>query len=160
MNAAFHQPPRNQWLRLWSALPAQRLRDAADALGARYRIDDLGLCQSGLGLLPLRDGAFGEAYFLGEIPLAQAHVRISDAAGNSVEGAAVVLDDRAAVARALAILDGVLAARLEGWTMAAELLAAGATLVAEVERGRRALLNATRVDFSLLGSGDEDDKDE
>lgn len=140
-------------------MPAGRLRALAGELSGRYRIDDLELPQSGLGLLPLNDSALGEAYFLGEIPLARAHVRISDAHGKSVEGAVILLDDRASLARALAILDGVLAARLPGHEAALELLVAGAEKMTEIEVKRKKLLAATRVDFSLLGTHDDEDDD-
>ncbi|MDX3904892.1 MAG: phosphonate C-P lyase system protein PhnG [Pigmentiphaga sp.] len=151
--------PRHQWLRLWSALPADRVKAAAGTLAARYRIDDLELPQSGLGLLPLADGALGQAYFLGEIPLARAHVRISDDQGHAAEGAAAVMDDRASLARALAVLDGIVAARLPGHEDARQLLAEGADEVARTEAERRKLLIATGVDFSILGtqSGEDDD---
>lgn len=154
-----HASPRSQWLRQWSALPPAKVKAAADTLAQRYRVEDLGLAQAGLGLLPLADSALGEPYFLGEIPLAQAHVRVCDGHGQSAEGAALLLDDRAGVARALAILDAVLAARLPGHELAEALLNEGAAVVRDNERQRRALLAATRVDFSLLGSAAEEEDD-
>jgi len=48
--------PRSQWLRLWTALPADQLRTVAAALSSRYEIDDLELPQSGLGLLVFGPG--------------------------------------------------------------------------------------------------------
>lgn len=146
--------PRGQWLRLWQALPAARLLAAAQALCSRYEIEDLELPQSGLGLLPLRDGVCGEAYFLGEIPLARAWVRIRDAAGGVHEGAAVLVDDRAGLARALAVLDGILAAALPGCETARALLVEGERKIRDLTRARGKLLAATRVDFSLLGSAE------
>jgi len=151
--------PRSQWLRLWTALPAEPLRSLAESLSSRYEIDDLELPQSGLGLLPLNDGALGDAYYLGEIPLARAHVRITDAQGKAVEGAAILMDDRASMARALAILDGALAAELPGSEAAYELLCAGAKKTQEIGVDRKKLLAATRVDFSLLGTTKEEDDD-
>ncbi len=151
--------PRSQWLQLWTALPADQLRAVAAALSNRYEIDDLELPQSGLGLLPLHDGALGEAYFLGEIPLSRAHVRIADKQGRSVEGAAILMDDRASLARTLAILDGALAAGLPGSESAHDLLCAGAKKTQEVAGDRQKLLVATRVDFSLLGTAEEEDDD-
>jgi alpha-D-ribose 1-methylphosphonate 5-triphosphate synthase subunit PhnG len=150
---------RGDWLRLWSALSPGRVKAVADGFAQRYRIEDLDASPSGLGLLPLRDSALGESYFLGEIPLARAHVRIIDDAGMVAEGAAVLLDDRASLTRAMAILDGVLAARLPRLEPILELLEEGARAVDEIAAGRRALLAATRVDFSLLGTADEDDED-
>jgi alpha-D-ribose 1-methylphosphonate 5-triphosphate synthase subunit PhnG len=151
--------PRSQWMRLWTALPAERLRAVAAALSSRYEIADLELPRSGLGLLPLNDGALGQAYYLGEIPLARAHVRISDSQGRSVEGAAILMDDRANLVRTLAILDGALAAGLPGSESAHELLCEGAKKAQEIAVDRQKLLAATRVDFSLLGTNDEEGDD-
>lgn len=148
---------RSHWLRRWSAASPARVKAVADDLARHYRIEDLEIAQSGLGLLPLRDSALGEPYYLGEIPLARAHVRISDDQGRSVEGAAILLDDRASMARALAILDGVLAARLPGCEQALELLAEGQTRIAQIDGERKKLLAATRVNFALLGSEEEQD---
>jgi alpha-D-ribose 1-methylphosphonate 5-triphosphate synthase subunit PhnG len=150
--------PRSEWLRLWSVLPPGRVKSVAEGFAQRYRIEDLGVSPSGLGLLPLRDSALGEPYFLGEIPLARAHVRIADDADMVAEGAAVLLDDRASLTRAMAILDGVLAARLPGFEPILALLEEGSRAVDEIAAGRRALLAATRVDFSLLGLADEEDE--
>jgi len=150
--------PRSDWLRLWTALPPGRVKSVAEGVAQRYRIEDLGASPSGLGLLPLRDSALGEPYFLGEIPLARAHVRITGDAGMTAEGAAVLLDDRASIARAMAILDGALAARLPGFEPILALLEEGSRAVEAITAGRRALLAATRVDFSLLGTADEEDE--
>lgn len=149
---------QGDWLRLWSALPPSRVKAVAEGFAQRYRIEDIGLPQSGLGLLPLRDGALGESYFLGEVPLARACVRIIDDEGRVAEGAAVLLDDRASLARAMAILDGVLAAGLPGFESILALLEEGSRAVDEIAAGRQALLAATRVNFSLLGTADEEDE--
>lgn len=149
-------PPRAEWLRLWSAVPARQTQALANQLAQRYRAEDLDLPQSGLGLLPLTDSALGDTYYVGEIPLARAHVRLT-LEHQTTEGAATLLDDRAGLARALAILDGVLAARWPGHEDAAALLKEGARLVETEQHMRRALLSATRVDFALLGTTEEDD---
>lgn len=150
-------PDRSQWLRLWSALPAAAVKTLAADLAGQHRVEDLALPQSGLGLLPLTDSALGDTYFIGEIPTAQAHVRVTTTQGQSIEGAAILVDDRAGLARAMAILDAVLAARMLGCDAAMHLLTQGEAAVAEQSRQRRALLAATRVDFALLGTNEEDD---
>ncbi|MEQ1668558.1 MAG: phosphonate C-P lyase system protein PhnG, partial [Sulfuriferula sp.] len=65
-------------------------------------------------------------------------------------------DDRARLARAIAILDAVLAAQLSGWESAAALVEQGLTVYEQLVQSRRALLSSTRVDFSLLGQEEED----
>ena len=106
---------RADWARLLSALPAAEVMQAASDLMCRYTVEDITLPQAGLGLMQLNDSALGDAYFLGEIPLVRAHVRVSSADGRQVEGGAQLLDDRSDLARAVAILDAVLAGGLPGF---------------------------------------------
>ncbi len=152
-------PGRAQWPRLLAALPAREVLDCAGALTADWQVGDVTLPQSGLGLLQLRDSALGEPYFLGEIPLARAHVRLTRPDGASAEGAAQLLDDRAGLARAIAILDAIKAAQWPGHERIDALLDAGAVRVEQEAALRRATLARTRVDFSMLGTTDEDEDD-
>lgn len=147
---------RSQWPRLLMALPAADVHRAIAALADALAIEDLQLPQSGLGLLTLRDSALGDNYFPGEIPLARARVRVSSGSG-CAEGAALILDDRASLARAIAILDAVLAAKLDGHQALEPLLHAGAERIAQQKAGRGAMLAATRVNFSLFGTEEDDD---
>jgi len=158
MTPSFCLPERTQWLRHWSALPASATKALANQLSSQHHVEDLALPQSGLGLLPVLDSALGDTYYIGEIPLAYAHVRITTAQGEHGEGAAALVDDRASVARALAILDAVVAARLPGSDAAIQLLEQGAAKISDQDQQRRALLAATRVDFSLLGAEGDDDE--
>lgn len=152
-----HQlPSRADWPRLLIAAPPQAVLQAGAALSEQLRVDDLQLPQSGLALLQLEDGALGDAYFLGEIPLARARVRVVAPDGSSAEGAAQIIDDRAGLARAIAVLDAVLSARLDGWESAAALLAAGAAALQGQQAARQAMLAATRVNFSLIGNEHDD----
>lgn len=150
---------RADWPRLLCALPAADVRQVAADLTQELSVEDLMLPQSGLGLLQLCDGALAESYYLGEIPIARAHVRLTSPDGQTGEGAAQLLDDRAGLARAIAIIDAARAARLAGWERTESLLQQGARCIAETESARRAILTATRVDFSLLGYSDEDEDD-
>lgn len=151
---------RAQWPRLLLACPAESVRQLARSLCELHTVQDIQLPQSGLALLKLRDSAQGDAYYPGEVPLAIAHVRVTTASGASVEGAVQLLDDRASLARAIAVLDAVLAAQLPGHEEAQALLATGQTRLAEQTAQRRALLASTRVDFSLLGTATEEHNDE
>lgn len=141
------------------ACPPQQVRQLANALALQHRVDDIQLPQSGLALLTLRDSAQGDPYFPGEIPLTTARVRVSARDGAVVEGAAQLLDDRATLARAIAVIDAVIAGQLQGHEAAFELLAEGATRLAEQAAQRRALLSRTRVDFSLLGTTEDEQDD-
>lgn len=157
MNTHSPFPDRSQWLRYWSALPEDFLCEAAAQISDRYVVEDLELVQPGLGLLPLTDSALGDAYYIGEVPLSRTHVRLQDQSGEYAEGAAILMDDRTAVVRALAILDAICASSWPGAEDARALLQQGKQLVAKECRARSAILSATRVDFSLLGSTEEHD---
>ncbi|MCU6435820.1 phosphonate C-P lyase system protein PhnG [Undibacterium sp. Jales W-56] len=151
---------RAQWPRLFLACPAESVRALARSLCEQHQVQDIQLPQSGLALLKLRDSAQGDAYYPGEVPLAIAHVRVTSSDGACVEGAAQLLDDRTSLARAIAVLDAVLAAQLSGHAEAQALLTTGAALLAEQTAQRRALMASTRVDFALLGTTEEENDDE
>lgn len=127
-----------------------------NALQTRY----LALPQNGLALLPLRDGAFADAFNLGEIPLAKVHLAITAQDGREARGAAWVMGDDMALVETLAIADAILAAEWPEATPLLDLMQQGAASVARIDYERKAMLAATTVDFSLLGAtDDEEDED-
>lgn len=146
--------------RLLMALPESEVVAAAAHLAGQYRLEDLTLPQAGLGLMQLEDGALGEAYYLGEVPLATAHVMLTDAAGNRFEGAARIMHDNPALAQAIAVIDAVVSARLPESETVESMLRRGLALLAEKSAARKKMLARTKVDFSLLGSAEEEDGDE
>ncbi|MDR2216472.1 MAG: phosphonate C-P lyase system protein PhnG [Nevskiaceae bacterium] len=152
---------RKDCIRALTAHPTTTLAALADELSSGCEVRWTRLPQAGLGLLRLSDGAFHEPYYLGEFPLSVCGVELIDGEGRRAAGAAQVMADDAALARALAILDGVLAARFAGWERIAVLIEAGVSLRAEEDRRRRIMLASTRVDFALLSSdenaGDADE---
>lgn len=151
---------RKDWIRALTAHPAPDLHALAERLAAGCELRLTRLPQAGLSLLQLTDGAFHEAYYLGEFPLSTCSLELTLADGRRAEGGAQVMADDAALARSLAILDAVLAARLPGWEDVSAQVQSGARLRAEADRRRRAMLAATRVDFALLGNTGEDDDEE
>ncbi len=150
-------PPRSQWPRLLLACPPKAVRDLAQTLAQQHSVQDVQLPQSGLALLKLQDSALGEAYYPGEVPIASAHVHVRSADGAVSAGAVQILDDRAGLARAIAIIDAVLAGQLPGYEAVQALFTVGSTRLDEQRAQRHALMAATRVDFSLIGSVDEED---
>jgi alpha-D-ribose 1-methylphosphonate 5-triphosphate synthase subunit PhnG len=152
--------PRQEWGAALSALPTKEVKAVAESFADNCQVRDVTLPQSGLGLLTLRDGAFHEAFHLGEVPVARAHVVLRTPDGRESSGGAVLIDDRATLARAIAILDGALAGRLPGWETAAALVERGFSVRAGKFAERKHLLASTRVDFSLLGQACEEDDDE
>ncbi|WP_124949152.1 phosphonate C-P lyase system protein PhnG [Sulfuriferula thiophila] len=151
--------PRNKWPSALCSLPASEVRYLADVLSGELEVRDVALPHAGLGLLNMREGAFQESYFIGEIPVARAEVVIRDMAGNEVRGGALIVDDRVQLARAIAILDAVIAGKLPGWVNAMTLVQQGLEAHQQNETERKHLLAATRVDFSLLGQEDDEDEE-
>lgn len=150
-------PARNQWLRYWAAVPAEHTEALAAEISAQCTVRDVTLPQSGLGLLKLPDSALNDLYFLGEVPVSHAHVEVITRDGTRAQGGARLLDDRQSLVRAMAVLDATLAARFPRHEQALELLRTGMAKVQEIATERHAMLAATRVDFSLLGDGSEDE---
>lgn len=150
--------PRKEWPAALCALPASEVRQLASVLSGELEVRDVALPHAGLGLLNLRESAFQESYFIGEVPVARAEVIVRSAAGDEVCGGALIMDDRVQLARCIAILDAVLAGRLSGWVQAMALVRNGIEMLQQTHRERKKLLAATWVDFSLLGQ--EDDEDE
>lgn len=148
---------RTDWIRALTAHPTPDLHTLAERLAAGCEVRLTRLPQAGLGLLQLADGAFHEAYYLGEFPLSICSLELTLADGRRAEGGAQVMADDAALARSLAILDAVLAARLPGWEAVSAQVHSGAARRDEEACRRRAVLAATRVDFALLGNVGEDD---
>jgi len=148
---------RCDWARALAALPAAEIKATADTIARTHEVQDISLPQAGLGLLTLRDGAFHEPFYLGELPVARAHVMVRTRDGREASGGAVLIDDRVRLVRALAILDATLAARLPGWEAVATLVERGDALRAQRDAQRRHILERTRVDFALLGQAEEED---
>lgn len=148
---------RKDWIRVLAAHPPASLIALADELSDGCDVRFTRLPQAGLGLMTLTDGAFHEPYYLGEFPLSTCSVDIVLADGRKSAGGAQIMADDAELARALAILDGILAGRLPGWERVAERTELGAARCAETDRRRRAMLATTRVDFAMLNDAEDDD---
>lgn len=153
-------PPRAAWVELLTAVDRERLLAGAAGVERHARVRATALPQAGLHLLALRDGAFGEPFFLGEIPSACAQVVVMDAQGQEHAGGAWVMADDVALAQALAVLDAALAAGLPGADEARLLLAEGAARRAQIADARSRMLTATTVDFALLSEADPEEEDQ
>lgn len=155
----FTDAPRGQWPRLLLAAPRESLLAAAQAARSGLAIRYLAMPQNGLALLPLKDGAYHENFNLGEIPLARVYLALTRTDGHTegmeARGAAWVMEDDMRCVEALAVADALLAA---GWPEAAPfqaLLAEGTRAIDRQTFERRVLLDATTVDFSLLGMAED-----
>lgn len=150
--------PRRDWPRLFLSLPPQKIKETVRTLTELCQVDDKALPQSGLALLQLRDGALAEPYYIGETPLSRAQVTVIDKNGKKGAGAAQILDDRESLARDVAVLDAMLANKLNRHEAIEHLLEEGAHRLSRNEASRRAVLERTRVDFSLLDATAEDNE--
>jgi len=150
--------PREAWASALSAVPKDSLSAVIDRFPSSWKIRPKALPQAGLGMLKMRDSALGDAFYLGEFPLATCWVTVVTEAGDTAEGATLIMDDRIERAEQLALCDAVLSARLPGWQRVAELVELGVERRNEWARERKSMLARTRVDFSLLDDvGDDDD---
>jgi alpha-D-ribose 1-methylphosphonate 5-triphosphate synthase subunit PhnG len=151
--------PRKDWPSALCALHASKVKEVVALLLPYFEVRDVALPQAGLGLLNMRDSAFHESYFIGEMPVARSEVILRTSSGEETRGGAVIVDDRAQFARSIAILDAVLVGKLAGWERAADLVELGMEIRQLKDRERKKLLAATRVDFSLLGQEDDEDEE-
>lgn len=141
---------RTQWPGGLNALSASEVILFASELSADWIVRPKSMPQSGLGMLKIKESAFGEEFFLGEFPVASAWLEITTPAGQVAEGAAQVMDDRQELAESIAMCDAVLSARLPGWESVLQLIEKGQALKAATARERKQILACTQVDFSLL----------
>lgn len=149
--------PRNDWPRALCQINAAEIKAVAASLCRDIEVRDVVLPQAGLGLLSLTDGAFHEPFYLGEIPVARAEVILTTTDGREAHGGSVLVDDRAQLARSIAILDAILSGKLPGCDVAENLVKNGELVRMQKISERRQMLAATRVDFSLLEQEDDED---
>ena len=140
----------NQRLRSLTAHTPQKVIQMASLLTHGWQVSYEAIPQTGLSLLQLQDSVFHEPYYLGEIPLSTARVKLKNADGQSYEGAAQVMSDVSDFATSLAICDAIFSNQLEGWEQVNDLIKLGKAIREEEDRLRKAMLAKTRVDFSLL----------
>lgn len=152
-------PERSQWIRALTAHPTEKVAAVINLVTETWRIIPKTVPQSGLAILKLQDGAFHEPFYLGEIPLATAWVRVITSEGMKAEGAAQVVADSTTLAETLALCDAILAYRLSGWRKIADLVRSGLKIRTDQDEVRKAMLAKTQVDFSLLNAVGGDDED-
>lgn len=149
----------NIWIHALSAVPENDLKTVADKLKAGHDISHRTIPEEGLGLLKMKDSAFGDHYYIGEFQVASAHVELRDRHGRVFEGGAHVMHDSAAYAVDLAVCDAALANHLPGWETVGELLEEGLRIRRQEEQRRKAMLARTRVSFDLLSAAKEEDNE-
>ena len=146
----------NQWLRSLTAHAPEVVIQLAARLTQGWQISYETVPQTGLSLLQLQDSVFHEPYYLGEIPLSMAWVKLKIGNGQNYEGAAQVMSDVPNLATSLAICDAILTNQLQGWQEVTDLMARGRVIRQEEDKLRGAMLAKTKVDFSLLNQEESD----
>lgn len=146
--------PRALWAAALQQIDAAEVIRLAEGLADQHEIRLKRLPKAGLAMMRARDSVRGQAFNLGELPMSRAHVEITDSYGATHEGGAHVMQDHEALAVAIAVCDAVLASRLHGWSGVDELVKRGAERIRRQSRVRRAMLERTRVSFSLMNQDD------
>jgi alpha-D-ribose 1-methylphosphonate 5-triphosphate synthase subunit PhnG len=143
---------REQWLPALACLSTVKLRNAVLPILENYDLEHQALPEDGLGLLQVQDGSWGQAFYLGEFPLASAHIILKTPQGREFSGAAQYLGDRKEKAVSMAVCDAVLANNLPEKQSVWELVSAGKKKREAIKRQRQAMISRTRVDFDLLST--------
>ena len=146
----------NQWLRALTAHAPEMVIQLAARLTQGWQVSYEIIPQTGLSLLQLQDSVLHEPYYLGEIPLSTAWVKLKIGNGQNYEGAAQVMSDVPNLATSLAICDAIFVNKLEGLQEVADLIERGRVIRQEEDNLRGAMLAKTRVDFSLLNQEESD----
>jgi alpha-D-ribose 1-methylphosphonate 5-triphosphate synthase subunit PhnG len=149
--------PRADWVVALGALQAQRVVDVAGELTHGWAVRHVIVPRAALRLLPVVDSVHGDAFHLGEVPVARACVEVAAPDGRRGEGGAEILGDSVDLAVAIAVLDAILAADLPGAARVAALIEEGRDRLRQVRAERAAMLAATRVDFSSMSRMGADD---
>lgn len=152
---------KRQWITAMAVLPPERVMEMAGRLAKRHSVNLLAVPQAGIALLPLRESVERQVFYLGDVPLSTCRVEIRSPEGHTVEGAALLMADDAERAEAMAICEGVLAHRLDGWQETAGLVAEGLEHLRHEARIRKTMLTRSWVDFALLNEeADEEEGNE
>lgn len=152
----FETTQRKNWVSALTMVPSNELLELIAELSESWNVRPKSAPQSGLGMLKLKDSAFNEAFYLGELPISSVWLEITTADDQLAEGAAQVMDDSLELAQALALCDAILSARLPGWQRVATMVETGMRQRQKTHEERKRLLAHTKVDFSLLDDvGDE-----
>ncbi|HVW92449.1 MAG TPA: phosphonate C-P lyase system protein PhnG [Devosia sp.] len=133
-------------LSLMTAAPAERIKAAAEHLLPLLGAVEVLVNRTGLVMLPYRDTARGTSFFLGEVLMAEAHIRCPD---HDVEGYAMVVGRDLEQAMAVAVLDAIGAAGLAAAQFNVLLRALEAEQAAADEALRRDI-EATRVQMETF----------
>ncbi|MEM6853073.1 MAG: phosphonate C-P lyase system protein PhnG [Planctomycetota bacterium] len=151
---------RSRWAAALMRVEASRAIALAETLAERHGVRMKRVPKSGLAMMRLRDSVQNQAFNLGEVPLSSAHVVFNGPDGIEHEGGCQIMRDHEALAVAIAVCDGVLAARVEGASEVAALVREGVSASRDEAAMRRGMRERSRVSFALMnqedGAGDSE----
>jgi alpha-D-ribose 1-methylphosphonate 5-triphosphate synthase subunit PhnG len=117
----------------------------AAAIAERYEVEELAPPEAALVMIKKRDGARGVLFYLGELLVAEAKVRVGRAVGVGI-AAGYAYD----LARSMAVIEAALGAALPetaGWE---RLLVEEEARIAEADEAEAARIGRTRVSFDSM----------
>jgi alpha-D-ribose 1-methylphosphonate 5-triphosphate synthase subunit PhnG len=97
---------QDTYLSVLSRAPAQDVKSLAEAVLAQLGDIEVLVNRTGLVMLPYTDNAAGTVFHLGEVLVAEAHIRLD----NGIEGYAMCLGRDHVQALAIAVLDAAISA--------------------------------------------------
>ncbi|MEM6458446.1 MAG: phosphonate C-P lyase system protein PhnG [Planctomycetota bacterium] len=146
---------RSRWAAALLRVEESRVIALAEVLAERHRVRMKRVPKSGLAMMRLRESVQNQAFNLGEIPLSSAHVVFTGPDGTEHEGGCQIMRDHEALAVAIAVCDGVLAAAVRGAAEVAALVREGLAVARNDAAVRRGMRERSRVSFALMNQEDE-----
>lgn len=135
-----------QWLETLARADDDALKSMAEGLLPLLGEIEVVQSRTGLVMLPLRDTVSGTDFHLGEVLVAEAHIRLQ---GTTVEGYGMVIGRDLQRAMAMAVID---AAAMEGTKKSriARFVEAQADRIQAADDGRLCAVEATRVEMETF----------
>jgi alpha-D-ribose 1-methylphosphonate 5-triphosphate synthase subunit PhnG len=133
-----------EYLEVLARAPAELVKQFADDLIPQLGHIEVLQNRTGLVMLPMQDSAQGTTFYLGEVLIAEAHVRLA-----SCEGYGACLGRDLEQALAIALLDAALATGIE-YDRITRFLQARAAALAAADQELRQAAAATGVDLETF----------
>ncbi|MCF8484983.1 MAG: phosphonate C-P lyase system protein PhnG [Rhodobacteraceae bacterium] len=137
-----HSENHGPLLTILARADAARIKAVAEAVLPTLGTIEVVTSRTGLVMLPLRDTVQGTDFFLGEVLVAEAHLRAGD-----VEGYGMITGRDLERAMAMAVLD---AARAQGHATVLEFIAQEASIQHAEDEARLRQIEATRVEMETF----------
>jgi len=122
-----------------------------NAIQDAIEVIDVELPEGGLFMIKSKDGIMEDQYYLGELSVAKAYIEVTVlSSGETFQGGSVIMSDDEQHARNIAICDALLHENSTYRDDVIKLAEIGQERLEQKARERKQLLEATKVDFSLI----------